>query len=123
MTRVKIYFHSGFEPPPAAPGTPREPYLDRWVIDLNGDGATSVPAPAKTTVAFVQTDGPVHIEVRPPQDVRNADDHSPTLDGSKAYIIGAGWQISVTELGAMGNRVAGSILSRAALVEPWTPEV
>jgi hypothetical protein len=103
MTRVKIYFHSGFEPPPAAPGTPREPYLDRCIIDLNDNGATSSAAPAKATVAYVQTDGPVHIEVRPPQDIRPADSGSPTLNGSKSYTIGSGWTVSVLEVGAVAD--------------------
>ena len=102
MTRVKIYFHSGFEPPPAAPGTPRQPYIDRCVMDVFGD-KHSTPAPKGTTVAYVQTDGPVHIEVRPPQDVRAADGYSPTLDGEAKYTIGSDWIIAVMEAGTLAD--------------------
>jgi hypothetical protein len=101
-TRTRVYFHSGFEPAPAAPGTPRQPYLDRCIMDVL-EAKASTPAPKGSTVALVQTDGPVHIEVRPPQDPRPADSYSPILDGEAAYMIGSDWVISVQEAGTLAD--------------------
>ena len=102
-TRVRIYFHSGYEPAPAAPGSPREPYLDRCILDLDGKGKTSTPAPKGSTVVYVQTDDEVHIEIRPPQDQRPADTYSPILDGNAHYMIGAEWTVSVLEAGVLSD--------------------
>lgn len=104
-TRARVFFHSGYEPPPALPGTPKQPYLDRCVIDVGGTAKASTPAPKYATVAMVQADGPVHIEVRPPQDPRPADTYSPTLDGERAYLIGQDWVISVLEVGATADDI------------------
>jgi hypothetical protein len=103
MTRVRIYFHSGFEPPPAKPGAPRQPYLDRCIMDVGFEAKTSTPAPKGTTVALVQADGLVHIEIRPLQDQRPADIYSPMIEGDMQFIIGADWTVSVLEVGAVAD--------------------
>jgi len=97
MTLVRIYYHSQMEPAPAQLGTPREPYLGRSVLDVDQTPVSSDPAPAKATVALVQTTGPVHIEVCPPQREMMADEQSPILDGEKVYLIGPEWFFSVRE--------------------------
>jgi hypothetical protein len=96
-TRVRIYFYSGYEAPPSAPGTPKQPYLARCILDVGSEPQTSIPAPKGAGVAFVQADTLVHVEVRPPQDPRSADAHSPLLEGNAAYAIGHEWCVSVRE--------------------------
>jgi hypothetical protein len=98
-TRVRIYFHSGFEPLPAKPGSPKQPYLGRSIIDADHEAKASTPAPKGTTVAVINTDDSVHIEIRPPQDPRPADSHSPILGTNAAVTIGPDWVISVMEYG------------------------
>lgn len=98
--RVKVYYHSQFEPQPAPLGTLRQPYLARSVLDLGSGVVSSDPAPKGATIAIVETDEPIHLEISPPQDPRTADDGSPVLKERGTYCIGPGWTVSARLVGA-----------------------